>query len=62
MNKDGHHLLEVIIKCQSLLAEYLPPDSDITDEQIIRALLGILDDRDLVVLVDKLQEKQDEVS
>jgi len=38
----------VIIKCQQILAEYVVPDSGITDSECINRLLEILDDQELV--------------
>ena len=38
----------VIRKCQDLLAEWIVPDSTISDHGILSRLLGVLDDSDLV--------------
>lgn len=40
--------LNIIEKSQSVLCDYLPPDSNITTDDVVSNLLGILDNADLV--------------
>ncbi len=48
-------LIDTVKKSQSILAEYLPPDSDLTQKQVIDNLLGVLDDKILVSLLIGLE-------
>lgn len=43
-----------IIKCQNILAEYIVPDSGITDHECINRLLEVLDNQDLVRQLNKI--------
>lgn len=43
-----------IVASQKALAEYLPPDSRISEKEVISRLLGILDDGNLVTLIRSL--------
>lgn len=40
--------VSTIIECQNILAEYIIPDSGISDRDCIIRLLGVLDSQDLV--------------
>ncbi len=42
-------LFGVVTKCQNILAEYIVPDSGITDHECINKLLEILDNEKLVI-------------
>lgn len=44
-------LLAAVTKSQALLARWIVPDSDLDDQAVLSALLGILDNKDLVELV-----------
>lgn len=48
---EAGELLIALSKCQDLLASYIIPDSGISDRDVINDLLGVLDDRRLVVLM-----------
>lgn len=39
---------KTIEKCQDILAEYVVPDSGISDHECINRLLGVLDNQELV--------------
>lgn len=41
---------------QKILAEYIVPDSGISDRDVISSLLGVLDDRELVKHTQRLEE------
>jgi len=41
-------LFSVIEKAQNYLAEWIVPDSKITDSEVLNSLLGVLDDQELV--------------
>jgi len=45
----GREIREALTKAQDILAEYIVPDSGISDRDCINALLGVLDHRDLIV-------------
>jgi len=40
--------LVTIIRCQNILADYITPETEMTAEQCINKLLGVLDDQELV--------------
>ena len=46
--------ITIIIKCQKILAEYIVPDSGITDHECINRLLEVLDNQDLVRQLNKI--------
>ncbi|MFA5261536.1 MAG: hypothetical protein WC450_09935 [Candidatus Omnitrophota bacterium] len=46
-------LVEVIKNCQSILSDYLPPDG-ISEDEVIDQLLGILDDKNLIIFLRAL--------
>lgn len=46
--------ISTIIKCQNILAEYVVPDSGISDHECINRLLSVLDDQNLVIKINSL--------
>ena len=51
-------LLEAITKSQELLAAYLVPLSDISADEVISDLLGILDHKDLIKFINDLTHSE----
>ena len=47
-------LKEAIVAAQKVLAEYIVPDSQLSEEETISKLLGILDNEKLVKLIRNL--------
>lgn len=45
-------MYEAITKCQSILADYILPDSKMTDHECINKLLGILDSANLIMKME----------
>lgn len=39
---------KAVSKCQRILAGYLPPDSNTTQQQVISKLIAVLDDKELL--------------
>jgi len=48
LKKEAGAYYLAIERSQNLLAEYIVPNSGITDQQVISSLLGVLDDQNLV--------------
>ena len=46
-----------IIRCQQVLAEYIVPDSGISEHECIKRLLGILDDQTLVKEIAEIRKE-----
>jgi hypothetical protein len=51
--KHAQDMHEALKKSQNILAEWIVPDSKITDEQCLNKLLEILDDESLILTMDE---------
>jgi hypothetical protein len=52
-------LFTTVKMAQQALAEWIVPDSNITDKEILNTLLGILDDRNLVSKMNEIDNKKE---
>ncbi len=48
-------MLNAIKQCQNLLAEWIVPDSKTNDADCLNKLLGILDDKSLVIYIKTIE-------
>lgn len=58
--RDYKDFLTAIVRSQDVLAEYLSPENPMSIQSAISELLGILDDRKLVELVNKYEKMSDD--
>jgi hypothetical protein len=56
---DFKQLFMAIVQSQQILADYLPPDSELTAEVALNKLLTILDDESLAILMNKYESPQE---